>query len=145
MQAALLVILIGVWIVSAVYDPVFVDELRSLVKHKSDRNLLKALRDNGHLNRTTKEEILKVILKIQNEETKGAYATAVERTKQRRKAQYDKVLSKAGANQAVKDFLEQAEKIENDMTITDDDARKKVNKLKRKLTRKQRKLVERLQ
>ncbi|CAJ0607671.1 unnamed protein product [Cylicocyclus nassatus] len=139
MQAALLVVLIGVWIVSAIYDgPVFVDVLRFLVKHKSDRNFLRALGDNGHLNRTTKEAVVNEILELQDEKTQEAYATKVQKKKQLRKARYDEAIE---GLKAVENYLKQAEKINNDTAITDDDARTKMKELKRKLNLKQRRLA----
>ncbi|CAJ0607672.1 unnamed protein product [Cylicocyclus nassatus] len=145
MQAALLVVLIGVWIVSAWYDPVFVNELRDLVEDGRDRSLLSALRKNVHLNRTTKKAVVNEILELQDERTQEAYATRVQEKKQLHKAQYDKLLSKAGADQAVKDYLEQAEKINNDMAIKDDDARTKMKELRAKLNRKQRKFAKQME
>ncbi|CAJ0607668.1 unnamed protein product [Cylicocyclus nassatus] len=138
MQAALLVVLIGVWIVSAWYDPVFVNELRGLVKDVKDRVLLDALRKNVHLNRTTKEAVVNEILELQDEKTQKAYATKVQKKKQLRKARYDEAIE---GLKAVEDYLEQAEKINNDTAITDDDARTKMKELKRKLNLKQRRLA----
>ncbi|CAJ0607531.1 unnamed protein product [Cylicocyclus nassatus] len=145
MQAALLVVLIGVWIVSAWYDPVFVIQLARISKNRSDKDLLHALENNAILKRTTKEAVVNDILKEQDEKTQKAYAAIVQKTKQSRKAAYDKVLSKAGADQAVKNFFEQAEKINNDMNISDGDADRKMKELRAKLNQEQRKLVTELQ
>ncbi|CAJ0608591.1 unnamed protein product [Cylicocyclus nassatus] len=140
MKTALLLVLIAVLVYA--YDPVFVNELRDLVKDKGDKKLLKVLRHNAYMIRSTKEAKVNEILKKQDEATQKLYAETVQAKKLKRKAKIDKRISKAGEkDQAVKDYLEQAEKIINDMTISDDDARKKLKELKAKLNKKQRKLL----
>ncbi|CAJ0607541.1 unnamed protein product [Cylicocyclus nassatus] len=119
--------------------------LARISKNRSDKDLLHALENNAILKRTTKEAVVNDILKEQDEKTQKAYAAIVQKTKQSRKAAYDKVLSKAGADQAVKNFFEQAEKINNDMNISDGDADRKMKELRAKLNQEQRKLVTELQ
>ncbi|ETN69010.1 hypothetical protein RB195_025972 [Necator americanus] len=126
---------------SLAFDPVFVDELEDLVPNKQDERELEALDDDDEMIRSTKKEKLDAILARQSEFIQKRFKIEVEREKRRHQEKIEKKIAKAKDPQ-IKEFWKKIEEIDNDMSLSENDADIKEWELKSKLTPQQRKTLE---
>ncbi|EYC34070.1 hypothetical protein Y032_0001g226 [Ancylostoma ceylanicum] len=125
---------------SLAYDPVFVDELEDLVRNKQDEWELDQLDDDDSMIRSVKKEKLDVILARQPEATQKRFEMEVEREKLRHQQKIQKRIAKT-ADPQIQEFWRQVEAINNDMSISENEADVKEWELKSKLTPQQRRML----
>ncbi|RCN32873.1 hypothetical protein ANCCAN_21298 [Ancylostoma caninum] len=125
---------------SLAYDPVFVDELEDLVRNKQDEWELEQLDDDDNMIRSVKKEKLDVILARQPELIKKRFEMEVEREQLRHQQKIQKRIAKATDPQ-IQEFWRQIEKVDNDMSISENEADVKEWELKSKLTPQQRRML----
>ncbi|VDK49702.1 unnamed protein product [Cylicostephanus goldi] len=103
----------------------FIDELEELVPSMQDKNELEGLEEDETMIRYDKKKKLDEILARQSEDIKKAYAMQVEREKLKHRENFEKKMVKA-TNPAVKEYLQQIEAINNDLSISEQSAKEKI-------------------
>ncbi|CAJ0608593.1 unnamed protein product [Cylicocyclus nassatus] len=114
-------------------DSLFIDELEDLVPSMQDKNELEELEEDETMIRSDKKKKLDEILARQPEDIKKAYAKQVEREKLKHQEKLEEKMAKA-TNPAVREYLQQIEAINNDMSISEQKAKEEIKELKLKLS-----------
>ncbi|KAL6722839.1 hypothetical protein Aduo_017923 [Ancylostoma duodenale] len=135
------VVILAVAVASSLaYDPVFVDELEDLVQNKQDERELEQLDDDDNMIRSVKKEKLDVILARQPEFIQKRFEMEVSHEKLRHQQKIQKRIAKTTDPQ-IQEFWRQVEEINNDMSLSENEADVKKWELKSKLTSQQRRML----
>ncbi|VDM84373.1 unnamed protein product [Strongylus vulgaris] len=133
---ALLLVLLATFVYA--YDPVHIDLLEDIVPTIEEETELDILEDDKNMIRSEKKKKFDEILAKEPENIKKLYAMELERAKLKHQAKFERKMARA-TDPVVKKYLQKVEEINNDMSISDGEAQKKIKELKSKLTPMQRK------
>ncbi|VDO70326.1 unnamed protein product [Heligmosomoides polygyrus] len=137
---SVLVFLFLTLVCALAFDPVFVDELEDLVINKNDERELDLLDDADNMIRSEKQKRLDVILARQPKIIQERFKMEVERKKLRHQQKLDMRIAKA-TDPMIKEFWEEIRKLDDDMSISENEAELKEFELKSKLTPMQRRML----
>ncbi|CAJ0608592.1 unnamed protein product [Cylicocyclus nassatus] len=110
------------------YDPLFLDELKEIVENEKDKRTLDNLAKNDMIIRSEEKEKLDEILHEQPESIQERYESKVESMKTAHQEKLNELVEKA-ANQEVKQDLQQIEEVNNNLDISEKEAKMKKKEL----------------
>ncbi|VDO59010.1 unnamed protein product [Haemonchus placei] len=119
-------------IASTSADTVHVDELEDYVTSRDDKNELKRLDDDDYMIRSDKQRRLEEILARQPPNVQQQYRQAVQ-LDQAREEQKRQVWFQRMQQQGLSDYASQLLAIDDDMSISEADAKQRKQQLKRQL------------